>query len=208
MKSLLRSLAVGSLAVAAQAADFSYYVLALSYAPEFCAHPGGTKDPRECGPGRPGFVVHGLWPQGETGRGPERCGPARPVAADLVRTMLHYIPTESLIQHEWAAHGACSGLSAADYFAAVRRARDSIRIPQRFEELRRPLAVSPLEIEDEFQGANPGIPRDSLRTACYPDGGLEEVRICFDRQLAARPCAGMAECTRAVVRILPIRGRP
>src|SRR5947208_10703802 len=88
------------------ASDFSYYLLVLSYAPDFCDQPQGNKDPRECGSGRPiGFVVHGLWPQGETSRGPERCGSASPVSQAIVQVMLKYIPTESLIQHEWPTHG-------------------------------------------------------------------------------------------------------
>jgi ribonuclease T2 len=203
MKILLRCAAIGALALAAHAADFSYYMLALSYAPDFCAEPGGNKDPRECGPGRPGFVVHGLWPQNDGGRGPEKCGPARPVAADLVRVMLNYIPTESLIQHEWTTHGTCSGLSAADYFAAVRKARDSIRIPQRLEALQQTLSVSPQELESEFGAANPGLVRNGLRTSCYADGGLQEVRICFDKSLATHPCVGVNECTKSTVRLLP-----
>src|SRR5438067_2057176 len=81
---------------------FAYYLLALSYAPDFCAQPAGNKDPRECGAGRHvGFVVHGLWPQSESGRGPERCEPARPVSEELIRVTLNYIPSESLIQHDW-----------------------------------------------------------------------------------------------------------
>src|SRR4051812_43592002 len=84
--------------------SFAYYMLVLSYAPDFCDQPKGDKDPRECGSGRHvGFVVHGLWPQGETTRGPENCG-GSPVAQNIVQTMLQYIPTESLIQHEWTAH--------------------------------------------------------------------------------------------------------
>src|SRR5262249_52413553 len=111
------------------APDFSYYLLVLSYAPDFCDQPQGNKDPRECGSGRHiGFVVHGLWPQGETSRGPENCG-GRPVSNAIVQSMLKYIPTEGLIQHEWSAHGTCSGLSVADYFAAVRKARDSVTVP-------------------------------------------------------------------------------
>src|SRR5947208_15248270 len=75
---------------------FSYYLLSLSYAPDFCAQPTGDKDPRECGNGRHiGFVVHGLWPQIEGGRGPENCGPARPVAQDIVRATFDYMPTQS-----------------------------------------------------------------------------------------------------------------
>ena len=92
---------------------FSYYLLSLSYSPDFCAQPTGNKDPRECGTGRHvGFVVHGLWPQNESGRGPEKCQPTSPVARETVRLMMNYFPTESLIQHEWATHGSCTGLSS------------------------------------------------------------------------------------------------
>src|SRR5512143_3576947 len=99
-------------------ANFAYYMLTLSYAPDFCAQPTGNKDPRECGTGRRvGFVVHGLWPQGETTRGPENCGSARPVSQSIIQATIKYIPTESLIQHEWAAHGTCSGLPVDDYFS-------------------------------------------------------------------------------------------
>src|SRR5712692_1061436 len=97
---------------AAPAPPFSYYLLVLSYAPDFCAQPQGNKDPRECGAGRHvGFIVHGLWPQGETSRGPENCRPASPVSNAIVQQTLKYVPTESLIRHEWTAHGSCSGLS-------------------------------------------------------------------------------------------------
>ena len=99
--------------------------------------------------------------------------------------------------------GTCSGLSAADYFAAVRKARDSIRIPQRLEALQQTLSVSPQELESEFGAANPGLVRNGLRTSCYADGGLQEVRICFDKSLATHPCVGVNECTKATVRLLP-----
>src|ERR1035441_4231257 len=80
--------------------SFAYYMLVLSYAPDFCAQPAGDKDPRECGDGRQiGFVVHGLWPQGETTRGPENCGSASTIPDGTVQEMLHYFPTEALIEH-------------------------------------------------------------------------------------------------------------
>jgi ribonuclease T2 len=204
MKRLLAFAAIGLLGASAPAADFSYYTLALSYAPEFCAH-AGVKDPRECGPGRRAFVVHGLWPQNDTGRGPEKCAPARPVAADLVRAMLKYMPTEALIQHEWATHGTCSGLSAADYFKAVRRTADSLSIPTEWQQSRAPIVVTPQEIEIQFGRANAGVPLDSVRIACYPDGGLQEIRVCFDKNFAPRPCTGVQECTKAGIRLSPAR---
>jgi len=187
--------------------DFSYYLLSLSYAPDFCAQPAGNKDPRECGAGRHvGFVVHGLWPQGEAGRGPERCGPASPVSADLIRIMLNYIPSESLIQHEWANHGTCSGLSAADYFAAVRKARDSVRIPDDLKQPSHPLQLSPSEIEAGFAEANPQFPKEAFRVSCYTDGELQETRICFSKDLAPRACGPSAgACAANPVTIRPVR---
>src|SRR5260370_19541274 len=74
---------------------FAYYLLTLSYAPDFCSEPQGVKDPRECGAGRHiGFVVHGLWPQGENARGPQNCVNASPVSyhPDNVEVHSHRIP--------------------------------------------------------------------------------------------------------------------
>src|SRR5689334_353915 len=80
-------------AAAADSRPFDYYMLVLSYAPDFCAQPTGNKDPRECGAGRRlGFIVHGLWPQDENGRGPQNCGNARPVSAAIIQATLQYIP--------------------------------------------------------------------------------------------------------------------
>jgi ribonuclease T2 len=191
----------------ANSAEFSYYMLVLSYAPDFCAQPQGTKDPRECGTGRHvGFVVHGLWPQGESTRGPENCGPARPVAQAIVQSMLSYIPTESLIQHEWAAHGTCSGLSAADYFAAVRKARDSVSMPAQLNQPSRRIQVSRDDLESNFAAANTGFPRDAFRTSCYRDDELQEVRICMNKDLSPRTCGISAgECRAANITLLPVR---
>ena len=185
---------------------FSYYLLALSWAPDFCAQPGKGNDPAECGPGKKiGFVVHGLWPQGESGRGPENCGPARPVASSLVQTMLNYIPTASLIQHEWKTHGTCSGLSAADYFAAVRKVRDSVTIPAEFKAPAQMLNLSPAAIEQAFAAANASFPESAFRTSCTA-GALQEARVCFDKDLSPRACTLSAgECSLATMKVLPVR---
>ncbi|MDQ6701419.1 MAG: ribonuclease T(2) [Acidobacteriota bacterium] len=186
---------------------FAYYLLSLSYAPDFCAQPQGNKDPRECGAGRRvGFVVHGLWPQGDSGRGPERCGPASPVSQDLVRLMLNYMPTESLIQHEWANHGTCSGLSAADYFAAVRKTLDSVTIPGDLKAPGMQLTLTPAQIEGKLAAANPRFPKDAFRTSCYGAGELQEARICFNKDLSPRACSASAgECGAPSVVMLPVR---
>jgi ribonuclease T2 len=185
---------------------FSYYLLSLSWAPDFCAQPGKGSDPAECGTGKKvGFVVHGLWPQGDTGRGPENCGPAGSVPAGIVQTMLPYIPTQSLMQHEWTTHGTCSGLSMQDYFAAVRKVRDSVTIPDDFKAPAQTLQLSPKEIEQAFAAVNPGFPKEAFRTSCT-SGALQEARICFSKSLAPQACTPSAgECSVAKIKVLPVR---
>ena len=187
--------------------DFSYYMLVLSYAPDFCAEPGGNKDPRECGSGRHvGFMVHGLWPQGETGRGPENCGPARPVSQDIVSSMLSYIPSASLIQHEWSAHGTCSGLDTRSYFALLRKARDSVKIPDDLNQHGGKVTISPADIESRMASANRSFNRDSFRVSCYRDNSLQEVRVCLNKDLSPRACTVSAgQCPVNTVTLQPVR---
>jgi ribonuclease T2 len=187
--------------------SFSYYLLTLSYAPDFCAQPSGDKDPRECSQGRHvGFVVHGLWPQGENSRGPENCGSARPVSQDTVRAMLNYLPTESLIQHEWSTHGMCTGLSASEYFALIRRARDSVKIPDELKAPARESRMSPADIAAKLAAANPNYPPGAFRVSCYRDGELQEVRICLNKDLSPRVCGSSAGgCSAQTLTIRPVR---
>ncbi len=188
-------------------ANFSYFMLVLSYAPDFCDQSNVNKDPRECGAGRHvGFVVHGLWPQGETSRGPENCGSASPVSQSIIQLMLKYIPTESLIQHEWAAHGTCSGLAVDAYFAAIRKARDAVTIPPDLDQPSAAVKLSPADIEAKVASANPSYPKTAFRTSCYSDKELQEVRICLNKDLSPRKCGSSAgECTQKSITLLPVR---
>ncbi|PWU07803.1 MAG: ribonuclease T [Terriglobia bacterium] len=221
MRTMIRRLAAGAMLICLiasgsasarshkkkQASQFSYYLLVLSDAPDFCDQHPGNQDPRECGVGRHiGFVVHGLWPQGENSRGPENCGPASPVPPAVVQATLGYVPTESLIQHEWAAHGTCSGLSAADYFAALRKARDSVTLPADLSQPAQELRSSPAEIESKMAASNPSFPRSAFRTSCYSNSELEEVRVCLNKDLSPRSCGPSAgECSAASVILRPVR---
>jgi ribonuclease T2 len=187
--------------------QFAYYMLVLSYAPDFCAQSQGNKSSQECGAGRKvGFVVHGFWPQGETSRGPENCGPASPVSQAIVQATLSYIPTASLIQHEWATHGTCSGLSAQDYFAALRKARDSVKLPPDLDQPSQNVQTTAVKIESEIAAANSSVPATAIRTSCYRNNELQDVRVCFTKDLATRPCGPSAgECTAPSITLLPVR---
>jgi ribonuclease T2 len=187
--------------------SFSYYMLVLSYAPDFCAQPQGVKDPRECGSGRHvGFVVHGLWPQGDDSRGPENCGSVSPVSKDVISATLKYIPTESLIQHEWKAHGSCSGQTADAYFAQLRKARDSVKIPGDLDQPTQLLQLSPAELLSKAAAANPSFPAEAFRVSCYPNADLQELRVCFNKDLSPRACGSSAgQCSAGKVALKAVR---
>ena len=196
-------------AASAPAAEerFDYYLLVLSYAPDFCAQPTGNKDPRECGAGRRlGFIVHGLWPQAENGRGPENCGNARPVSAAIIQATLQYIPVDSLIQHEWRSHGTCTGMTAAAYFTALRKARDSVKLPDDINQPAKELQLAPAEVESKIAAANPTFPKTAFRTTCYRDNELQEIRIGLTKDLSPRACSASAgSCPAKQITLLPVR---
>jgi ribonuclease T2 len=198
---LIAGLCAASLLIAQNAAPFDYYILSLSWAPEFCAQPGeAARSPLECGTDKE-FVVHGLWPEADQGRNPEACGPSKSVPKGLVNDMLRSMPSPGLIQHEWATHGACTGLSQGEYFTKVMLARAAVQIPVQISSLGQSTKESPAEIESHFAAANPLFPNGAFRTACR-GGELTEVRVCFDKNLKARACTVSAgECTSVTVTI-------
>jgi ribonuclease T2 len=162
---------------------FDFYVLSLSWSPGFCQTGGADKHRSQCDAGSGlGFVVHGLWPQYETGF-PSDCGPAgrSPSRIALEGTKGVY-PDINLARYEWRKHGTCSGKSPTDYFADVRRARDAIEIPPPFRAASDKQTWTPIDIERAFIAANPKLRPDMMAIACR-SGVLEEVRICFAKDL-------------------------
>src|SRR5690242_4828750 len=82
---------------------FDYYLLTLSWSPEFCH---SHSDKPECQSGHHGFVVHGLWPQYANGY-PEHCSNAPGLSNPAEMTDI--MPDTGLVGHEWSTHGTCSG---------------------------------------------------------------------------------------------------
>jgi ribonuclease T2 len=187
--------------------DFAYYVLSLSWSPAFCLSSPGAA---ECnGPRRHGFIVHGLWPQNEQGW-PEHCDVRRSVPDDIVQGIADLMPARGLVYHEWSAHGTCSGLEPAEYFALVRRAYASIAIPQELSGPGQAIEQPPAAVAAAFLHANPRLPAQSIAVTCSGQGAprLREVRICLDRDLTPRACSADAmrgACRAPQVIIPPVR---
>jgi ribonuclease T2 len=169
----------------AVAGQFDYYVLTLSWSPTYClTH---QEDRAQCGRKGFGFVLHGLWPQFDSGGYPQNCAPGTglPAQAALIGRTLY--PSPKLMEHEWERHGTCSGMDAASYFRTADKALAKVRIPAMFEAPRTSLVLDSSQILAEFRKANPELPADGLVLACGR-GRLSEVRVCLTRDLSFRSC--------------------
>ncbi len=192
--------------------EFDYYVLSLSWSPSYCedaAERGnnGRNTQVQCG-GRPySFVVHGLWPQYESGF-PEYCQqPAPRLQRSIVSSMLDLMPAPGLIFNEWDKHGTCSGLSDRAYFETVRKARAAVKIPDEYLQLSETRTVAPADVEDAFVKANPGLSNSGIAVTCNRTR-LSEVRICLNKDLQFRDCEEIDRraCRRDQVTMPPLRG--
>jgi ribonuclease T2 len=186
---------------------FDYYLLSLSWSPAFCL---GDPGAAECGgPRRFGFIVHGLWPQFEKGW-PENCNVHEQVPDSVVTDISDLMPARGLVYHEWSAHGTCSGLSPAGFFALIRRAYNGIVIPAALVGTSRAVEESPAAISAAFLRANPKLSAQSIVVTCSGQQSprLREVHICLDRELNSRACsadAARGSCRSATLTVPPIR---
>lgn len=184
---------------------FEYYVLSLSWAPAFCSQPGSAnRNPEECSAGRNiGFITHGLWPENAGGRGPESCGTAKPVPKAVIKLILPSMYSTSLIQHEWATHGLCTGLNPFAYFSNVLQARAAVQFPIQITSIEDRITEGPQLIERQFADANPSFPKGAFRTSCS-NRMFQEERVCFDKKLKPRECSvSVGECRSPAIVIRP-----
>ncbi|WP_134678500.1 ribonuclease T2 family protein [Paracoccus ravus] len=193
MKALLALAATALLAAPPALADrpgaFDYYVLSLSWSPSWCDIKGRPEGSEQCDPGRRlGFTVHGLWPQHEKGW-PEDCRTsARDPSRRDTRAMTDLMGSSGLAWYQWKKHGRCSGLSSQDYFALMRKAAESVRLPEVLDRLSRDVTLPAKVVEDAFIETNPGMRRDGITVTCRAKA-LQEVRICLTKELQPRDCA-------------------
>ncbi len=171
----------GAAVSSARAENFDFYVLALTWSPDYCATSGAV-DAQQCGPGkRLGFVLHGLWPQYQRGY-PADCTSEKLPAAVEARFRGLY-PSDSLFEHEWQKHGTCSGLTPEQYLSLSQKLKESITIPVEFRAPARPIRMSAARFKHALVANNAALDESSLAVFCSGSGRfLKEVFFCFTRE--------------------------
>lgn len=195
---LLAALCAGAaLADGEKAGDFDYYVMSLSWSPNWCTLEGDARGAPECDGRRDlTFTLHGLWPQYENGW-PSFC---HTVEHDPTRSqsdrMADIMGSSGLAWYQWKKHGRCTGLTATAYYATMRDAFASVKVPDVFAKMTKTLKVPAEVIEGAFLEANPGLKRDQITVTCK-EGFIQEVRVCLTKDLTPRRCGAdvIRDCT-------------
>lgn len=171
-----------------RAGEFDYYVLALSWSPNWCALEGDARNSPQCEDGSGhGWILHGLWPQYENGW-PSYCptvhrNPSRGDTAEMADIM----GTSGLAWHQWDKHGRCTGLSSDDYYALSREAYGEVTRPLVFRRLDDTIRLPARVVEEAFLKENPALEPDMLTVTCRGDH-IQEVRICLTPDMEPRIC--------------------
>ncbi|HAV08499.1 MAG TPA: ribonuclease T [Rhodobacteraceae bacterium] len=190
-----------------KAGVFDYYVMALSWSPNWCRLEGDSRGSPQCDEREDfGWTLHGLWPQFHRGW-PAFCPTtaAQPTRR-MTEEMSDIMGTSGLAWYQWKKHGVCSGLTAPAYYDTSRRAYDSIRRPQAFRKLANTVKLPATLIEQAFLEANPGMTRDMLTVTCR-EGYIQEVRVCLSKELTPVPCGAdtIRDCTLKDALFDPVR---
>jgi ribonuclease T2 len=209
MRALLFWIMMGLPAMAQQhnSGEFDYYVMALSWSPNWCAIEGDSKGSDQCDARHDhGWILHGLWPQYHRGF-PEYCrSNFRAPSRSQTNAMADIMGTGGLAWHQWKKHGVCSGLSPEDYYALSREAYASVTRPAIFRKLDKPIKLPASVVEAAWLKDNAALEADGLTITCKA-GHIQEARICLSRDLQPVPCGQdvVRDCTMKDAVFDPVR---
>jgi ribonuclease T2 len=190
------SQAVAQTPSSAAAQPFDYYLLNISWSPEYChSHPSDIQCARHST-----FVLHGLWPQNADGSYPQNCSTARGPADPSQYADIY--PDPGLLKHEWKTHGTCSGLAPDAYFSAARTAFQSVIIPPTLANLNHQISLPPAQILSLVSKSNPTLTSQNLALSCG-NNYLTAVEVCLDKSLRPTPCGPIRSCRANTVKIPP-----
>lgn len=160
------------------------YTLSLIWLPQECRGHAGF----DCTKARTaGFVLHGLWPDGQAKDWPQWCKPAEPLPVATLKAHYCATPNPQLIQHEWAKHGTCmAGYTPDRYLTLSNRLFAGIVQPNLRSLSFRPQTAA--TVQRAIARVNPGITPDMMRLNLSKKGWLQEVWLCLDTRFKPQRC--------------------
>ncbi len=168
--------------------QFDFYVLTLSWSPDYCAK-NGDRDPQQCKSGKKlGFVLHGLWPQYQKGY-PANCSSEK-LPLKVKQQFPGLFPSDKLYDHEWEKHGTCSGKTPQQYLALSKELKNSVSIPTAYNRPSKPFRTTIDGLRNAFVSADPDLTADGIAPYCSGSGRfLQEVFFCHSKDGKPGTCS-------------------
>lgn len=170
---------------------FNFYLLSVSWSPEWCI--AYSKKAPQC-LAKKHFVLHGLWPEYETGKYPSCCEKVTtPLDDVLIKKMVpDILPSQKLMDHQWAKHGTCALTTPAHYFELSAEVYQRIKFPDVFYTQSSEFPISRYKLRDLLVDANQaiGLKGNMFVFDCEvakhrkkaERKTLDEVRFCVDKK--------------------------
>jgi ribonuclease T2 len=172
-------------------APVARYTLALSWSPEFCRSQRGqgAHNAVQCGGtnGRFGFVLHGLWPESNSGPAPQWCALTPRPSPQLLRQNICMTPASSLLEHEWAKHGSCMAKTPEGYFRVAGILWKALRWPD-MDRPSRQRDLTAGDLRRAFAAANRGWKPEAVGIFTGSHGWLRELKLCYGRDFMPQTC--------------------
>jgi ribonuclease T2 len=177
-----------------------FYSLALSWSPHHCSEKSKTPADRakhafQCRDNSFEFIVHGLWPQSNSGRGktgqPRHCKPSGSLPVDLIRRHLCTVPGADLMQNEWQAHGTCAWNTPEDYFDRIETEFSRFKYPAYTDFVDAAGGTTVGKLKSLITQINPNLlSNDAVAVFVGKKNQLQEIWICLDKLFQPQSCRG------------------
>ncbi len=170
-------------------AKTDYYMLALSWSPQFCyKNNNNSNNQMQCQDNKFNFIVHGLWPQKYGARGacdnPRNCVQSN-VDINTIKNNLCIMPSSTLINQEWQKHGSCAFNSAQTYYEQIQKLWFALKKPDLISN-NNDMTIG--DIKQKFISLNPSLKKEGINITLDKKRYLSEVRICYNLNLQPTNC--------------------
>lgn len=161
------------------------YLLSIKLAPAFCVLNPDRQKTKQCQEGY-AIIVHGLWKEKPVLKQDAPCTEQPPELSPVQQQVLERImPDEEMRNTAWQRYGACTGMSAQEYFRVITSYANKLRLPTVFKaESRDDRAFEQDFLVQEIQKMNVNLPEKGFYLRCQTKQDktfLTEVRVCYDK---------------------------
>ena len=176
-------LGVSVLPATAHSTGPSGWVVTLDWSPETCFRKPGSRE-AQCAESH-GLIVRRMEPVFAPG-GSTHCADSD-VDQRALEQAAWEVPNRAYLRRMWQQDGACSGLSAHEYFIQVARANRRWTSIDPATGMYSNDGVRPESVLEAFQRLNPEVGSESVTMQCTR-AHFSALRICTDAQLVAQVC--------------------